>query len=47
VRCPVCKGKRFVEIPITVEKRECGNCKGTGRIKMEVFNPVIPKGAIL
>ena len=42
--CPVCKGNFVKE---TTKKTTCFKCKGAGKIKLDLFNPAIPKGAVL
>lgn len=44
VKCKFCKGMGYLLEEIKVE---CGTCEGTGRVELKVYNPVIPKGAIL
>ena len=45
VKCNMCDGNHVHEEPRTT--KNCSNCKGTGRIKIQPFNPVIPEGAVL
>lgn len=40
--CPVCNGTKTTAI-----KNNCFKCHGSGIIKLNPFNPVIPKGAVL
>ena len=44
--CPICNGKRFVDKG-KKERFNCSTCRGTGKIEIKPFNPVIPKGAVL
>lgn len=46
VKCRTCKGKGFIMIN-TEPYITCGKCNGVGKIKLNPFNPVIRKGAIL
>ena len=46
VRCPTCRGRRTVPAPEEHVTHECDKCYGSGYIKIDPFNPVIPKGAI-
>lgn len=43
-RCQHCMGKGYINI---TENVKCSNCGGTGQIKCDPMNPVIPKGAVL
>jgi len=45
--CKTCNGKGFTLRKETVLKETCHYCKGTGRIEIKPFNPVIKKGAVL
>ena len=46
--CFICFGLGKIQRPIYKnEKVLCSKCNGTGKIKLNLFNPVIPKGAIL
>ena len=47
ITCPKCKGRGFITIEARTIKSPCFNCGATGRIKVNPFNPVIPKGAVL
>jgi DnaJ-class molecular chaperone len=44
-KCFKCNGEGFID-PKSI-KENCFRCNGTGKIKLNPFNPVIPKGAIL
>ncbi|MEA3295545.1 MAG: hypothetical protein U9Q27_00155 [Patescibacteria group bacterium] len=46
-KCPKCKGKGLVHVKAHTTENICLICGGTGRIKLNPFNPVIPKGAVL
>ncbi len=46
VSCRTCNGTGFVGNGRT-EFINCGKCHGVGKIKLDLFNPVIPKGAVL
>jgi DnaJ-class molecular chaperone len=41
--CNICNGIGYIKETETY----CFKCNGTGKIKLDPFNPVIPKGAIL
>jgi DnaJ-class molecular chaperone len=47
VKCNVCRGDKY-KFPI-LERHDvkCDRCAGKGVIPIEVFNPVIPRGAVL
>jgi DnaJ-class molecular chaperone len=45
VRCKTCNGEGY--IIISSKTVLCDNCKGRGKIILNPFNPVIPKGAVL
>lgn len=47
VKCPKCKGTKFIHMKAYTTESGCYLCGGTGRIKVNPFNPVIPKGAVL
>lgn len=49
VKCRTCKGtgRKVVIIPEIKQTHECYKCGGMGRIKLNLFNPVIRKGAVL
>ena len=47
ITCPKCRGRRIITIKARTIKSPCFNCGTTGRIKINPFNPVIPKGAVL
>jgi DnaJ-class molecular chaperone len=47
ITCPKCKGRRIIKIEAHTTKTICLNCGGSGRVKINPFNPVIPKGAVL
>ena len=42
--CKYCNGVGQIK---TVTKTECRDCEGTGRKELKLYNPVIPKGAVL
>lgn len=47
-KCYQCKGYGYLKGIGQKEIIEnCHNCNGTGKIKIDIFNPVIPKGAVL
>jgi DnaJ-class molecular chaperone len=53
-RCHVCNGlgsvleRQFGYFSSGEQiKKQCYKCKGTGKVEMELFNPVIPRGAVL
>lgn len=53
-KCVRCSGTGKIVYSILNEKMKmeyrvevCPKCYGLGEVKLEVFNPVIPKGAIL
>ncbi|KKM21335.1 hypothetical protein LCGC14_1636430 [marine sediment metagenome] len=46
IKCRVCQGTGFTGIDKEHEFN-CIKCGGTGKIKLDLFNPVIPKGAVL
>ena len=45
IRCKTCHGTGWLEDE--VKKETCLKCNGKGKIILDPFNPVIPKGAIL
>jgi DnaJ-class molecular chaperone len=45
IRCSVCHGSGYKEAETVTYT--CSNCGGKGKIKIDPFNPVIPKGAVL
>ena len=45
-KCRACNGTGYVG-NVKTEFINCGKCSGTGKIKLDLFNPVIPKGAVL
>jgi hypothetical protein len=45
VTCNKCHGQPFYNHDSY--KRDCPKCGGTGKVKMDLFNPVIPEGAVL
>lgn len=51
--CIRCNGTGNEVYTVKIKKREqkkvriCPNCRGIGKIEVNVFNPVIPKGAVL
>jgi len=47
ITCPKCKGRGFITRKARTINSKCFDCGGTGRIKVNPFNPVIPKGAVL
>lgn len=47
ITCPKCKGRRIITVKARTIKGGCYICGATGRVKINLFNPVIPKGAIL
>ena len=52
VRCRTCKGTGYIRIQALagIDKENefnCIKCSGVGKIKLDLFNPVIPKGAVL
>ena len=59
VTCRRCKGKVFYKIKCrrcngtgflgeqTYKWNTCSGCKGTSKVKLDLWNPVIPKGAVL
>lgn len=47
ITCPKCKDRGAITVKARTTKTPCFNCGTTGRIKVNPFNPVIPKGAIL
>lgn len=59
VTCRRCKGKVFYKVKCrrcngtgflgeqTFKWSNCTECKGTGKVKLDLWNPVIPKGAVL
>ena len=47
IKCPSCKGQRITHISSYTKKTVCSNCGGAGKVKINPFNPVIPKGAVL
>ncbi len=46
VKCSHCKGTGFVGED-KIDFVNCSHCNGVGRIKLNPFNPVIPKGAVM
>lgn len=42
-----CKGRGTITTEARTTKTPCFNCGTTGRIKINPFNSVIPKGAVL
>lgn len=47
-RCSTCDGRGQIKNgPLVRTEHRCDRCSGTGRVKLDLFNPVIPKGAIL
>ncbi|MCK4526509.1 DnaJ domain-containing protein [candidate division WOR-3 bacterium] len=47
IKCPKCKGTGRILIKARTTRRMCWYCGGSGKIKLNPFNPVIPKGGIL
>jgi len=47
IKCFKCKGTKVIHIKAYTTEHTCINCSGTGRVKVDPFNPVITKGAIL
>lgn len=47
IRCPKCKGRKVIILEAKTIHNRCGKCGGSGRIKINPFNPAIPKGAVL
>jgi DnaJ-class molecular chaperone len=46
--CYTCMNKRkIISYELKEYKKLCSYCKGTGKIELDLFNPVIPKGAVL
>lgn len=45
--CPYCNNTGIIEVEIKYEKEICTKCKGTGKIEIKPFNPVIRKGAVM
>lgn len=45
IRCRTCKGTGFLDPKIFTEP--CRTCMGKGKIEINPWNPVIPKGAVL
>jgi DnaJ-class molecular chaperone len=49
--CSVCGGFGKIVTKSLYTKiknsKDCYTCNGTGRVEMELFNPVIPRGAVL
>ena len=45
IRCQTCKGTGFQEAKIITNP--CSTCKGKGKVEINPWNPVIPKGAVL
>jgi len=45
IRCKTCKGEGIVTIKSHFQ--HCSKCKGLGKIELNPWNPVIPKGAVL
>jgi DnaJ-class molecular chaperone len=45
IRCRTCKGTGFLNSKIFNEP--CSTCKGKGKVEIDPWNPVIPKGAVL
>lgn len=46
-KCSKCNGIGVIENKNYIEYKICMNCKGTGQVRLELWNPVIPKGAII
>jgi len=45
--CFSCNGSGYIASEKQSTKVNCYHCEGTGKIKLDLFNPVIPKGAVL
>jgi len=45
VRCQKCRGTGFLDPKVFIQK--CGTCMGKGKVEINPWNPVIPKGAVL
>lgn len=47
--CTRCSGRgyHFNHRRIDAPNKPCSKCKGKGKVEREMFNPLIPKGAIL
>lgn len=45
-KCHICDNKRILQGGENI-KIKCWNCKGKGYTKIDPFNPVIPRGAVL
>lgn len=44
-QCKSCNGNGYIKEQ--AHFHECAKCKGTGKTKMKLYNPVIPEGAVL
>lgn len=47
ITCPKCKGLKTIFGKSYTTKEVCYFCGGAGKVKINPFNPVIPKGAVL
>ena len=48
IKCRRCNGIGFLRVgEERVDLVNCTKCKGTGKVKLDLWNPVIPKGAVL
>lgn len=52
VKCKYCKGRGFVYFEtvfseVRTEYITCSRCKGTGKVELKPFNPVIKKAAVM
>lgn len=47
ITCPKCKGHKTIFTKSYTTKEVCYFCGGAGKVKINPFNPVIPKGAVL